>query len=274
MLLVVFCVFAGNDAFAKKPIVEIPNDNIIVLQPSDPVPENARELKTIAINGNNPTADCSYFEIMETAKNMARSLDANVIKITKRVARSSSNDCDAIDAVFYKVADTHVYSDKFQWNKSAKLTWNDFRGPVPYNAGENTAAATYCGIGFETNTVTDNNDPKIFVYNTFYSNQSWVRPDERTPTILKHEQGHFDICELYTRIMKQRMSEADVNAANLKSTLEHIYETVNAAYERCQQQYEQETAHGTIDSEQSRWSDKIAAELNTSEKQGDIAAAF
>src|SRR5690606_38649660 len=94
---------------------------------------------------------------------------------------------------------------ELSWSKFRKLTWNDFRGSIPHDAEEQTAAATYCGIGFETNTTSHHhNDLKIRVYNTFYPHSSWARPEEMNDAVLAHEQGHFDLCELYTRKLRER----------------------------------------------------------------------
>lgn len=149
---------------------------------------------------------------------------------------------------------------EFQWAEHNTLSWSDFRGAV--NAvTEESAAATHCGIGFKTVCVTPGSKPSIVVYNTFYVNKSWVRADAMIPEILVHEQGHFDLCEIYTRKLRQRMQGVDMAAANLRSVLESIYFEVKNEYENRQQAYEDETTHGTNFAQQSRWRDNIFREL-------------
>ena len=153
------------------------------------------------------------------------------------------------------------------WSKNKKLSWSDFKGPVPYDADERTAAATFCGIGFETNTITNSNkDLKIRVYNTFYINDSWARPEEMNEYVLAHEQGHFDLCELYTRKLRERMSQARVDVNTLRPTLRGIYEKLQSEYRARQEQYERETAHGVNLSEQERWQEILEKELAASER--------
>jgi len=150
--------------------------------------------------------------------------------------------------------------DHFQWGEHTKLSWDDFKGSV--NAIRNeSAAATCCSIGFRTNTSTPDGKPEIIVYNTFYANKSWVRPDARIPSILDHEQGHFDLCEVYTRKLKKLLGNIDLNSPNFKQELMRIYSQVSNEYETRQQAYEQETTHGTNIAQQKRWQGMIACEL-------------
>ena len=150
--------------------------------------------------------------------------------------------------------------EKFQWHEHAQLSWDDFKGEVNTTHDE-SAAATCCSIGFKTNTAAQGGKPVIEVYNTFYTTRSWVRPDARIQSILDHEQGHFDLCEVYTRKLKNRMSNFDLNMAGVKQQLMNIYTEVSKEYEARQQCYEQETVHGTNLEAQKRWQDMIAREL-------------
>jgi len=148
---------------------------------------------------------------------------------------------------------------EFQWGEHGKLSWDDFRGAVNA-ASDESAAATHCGIGFKTNNGTGTR-PTITVYNTFYATKSWVKPDAKLPTILDHEQGHFDLCEIYTRKLRDRMNQFDFNVADIKQGLLNIYAEVNSEYERSQQAYEQETIHGTNISQQKKWQEVISRQL-------------
>ena len=151
--------------------------------------------------------------------------------------------------------------NEFHWSEHNKLSWDDFRGEVR-TANDVAAAATHCGIGFKTNTSVTSGKPEIVVYNTFYKTRSWVRADARLPEILEHEQGHFDLCEIYTRKLRDRMKQFDLAVtADAKTALMAIYNEVSSEYETRQQAYERETTHGTNINEQKRWVNLIASEL-------------
>ena len=150
--------------------------------------------------------------------------------------------------------------DRFQWMEHAKLSWDDFKGEVNATQDE-SAAATCCSIGFKTNAPTPGGKQEIIVYNTFYVNRSWVRTDARITSILDHEQGHFDLCEIYTRKLRDRMQDIDLSTPGIKQTLMQIYTDLSREYEARQQAYEQETIHGTDIATQKRWQQMIAEEL-------------
>lgn len=157
--------------------------------------------------------------------------------------------------------------NEISWRKDRKLSWNDFRGPIPGDVEEQTAAATYCGIGFETNTIsTTNKELKINVYNTFYINSSWAKPEEMTNDVLAHEQGHFDLCELYTRKLREHLSTVNVDVSTLKPTLRSVYDRIQAEYKKRQEAYENETAHGVNLPQQRKWEKILERELSASER--------
>jgi len=159
-----------------------------------------------------------------------------------------------------------VNQTQFHWNEKQKLTWEDFKGAIPANTDDNAAAATYCSIGFEIDKKASDNKPEITVYNNFYINQSWVRADAKISDILAHEQGHFDLCELYTRKLKSRIDTAiaETDAAYVQESLRRIYNEVSAEYESRQVCYERETIHGTDIENQKKWTETIAGELSVS----------
>ena len=149
---------------------------------------------------------------------------------------------------------------EFQWDANRKLSWDDFRGDAMPET-ERSAAATHCGIGFKTKTEGPDKKQKVVVYNTFYTSKSWVRPDAKKPSILEHEQGHFDLCEIYTRKLRARMEQFDFSAADIRTALMGIYDEISREYESRQQAYEQETVHGTNVPAQKHWREMIAMEL-------------
>lgn len=154
-----------------------------------------------------------------------------------------------------------VSGTEFQWADHKTLSWDDFKGPVRAS-DEESAAATHCGMGFRINGVSPAGKPDVTVYNTFYVKKSWVRSDARIESILFHEQGHFDLCELFTRKLKARIETLPANVPDVKEALLAIFSEVNNEYEMSQQAYEDETIHGTNFAAQSRWMEKIGRELS------------
>lgn len=156
------------------------------------------------------------------------------------------------------------HANLISWNAARPLSWDDFQGPVREGAPPRFAAETNCGISISTNRVHAAEPVQVSVANHFDKRSSWVRPEQRKDDVLRHEQGHWDICELYTRIMRERFEAAHITGTNLKTEVQRIYNEVTQEYLRRQQQYEEETQHGTVASEQARWDSQIAADLTAS----------
>lgn len=242
-------------------------NQVIVLSPEDPFPSKAAKITTVEV-GDVAAGECSYNELMAKVHACALQSNANIIKITGMKARNKANIYDYVTATLYKAENPKLYEREIKWTKERKLTWNDFRGPVQSQMGDMVAAATYCGFGFETNQLSSSNQKlKILVYNSFYTDKSWGHKEDQTPEVLVHEQGHFDLCELYTRKLRERMNNVtNVNVHNLQSKLNNIYEQIKKEYGDRQERYEEETEHGLIAQAQQRWLNDIAKELNDSEQ--------
>lgn len=101
--------------------------------------------------------------------------------------------------------------------------------------------------------------------NAFFSpGGSWVKPNDKTPELLKHEQGHFNMAELYALRLRKAIRDAKIgcadtakaNAAGQKMVAEFQKDWVNA-----ERQYEEDTQEGRDLAKQNAASDKIAADL-------------
>ena len=150
----------------------------------------------------------------------------------------------------------------FEWSPGYRLSWDDFRGQAPAGSPRHEAAITTCGMGYEIIPGQRGQDATVRVYNAFYGAESWVRTGHQAAYLLEHEQGHFDLCELYTRILRDRIRRECAGCVGKSSArISHIFDEVESAYHQRQLRYEDETAHGTIDEAQARWSRQIAAEL-------------
>ena len=244
---------AGADA-SNPPLITI-------IKRGEPLPADAQKLRTIVMTGNDPARGCAQFELEQNAFDSATAMGANVIREDAIRERSQEFPCNEITFTFYLANDAQAVEQRFSWTPGRPLMWTDFKGSIPQNAANSTAAETSCGIGIETNTVTSQNDPKVYVYNTFHTSSSWVRTGYNTVDILEHEQGHWNICELYTRKMRIRFATAGIDLRNLKAVVGKIYSETQREYSARQEQYERETQHGIIREQQMHWTEMINNEL-------------
>jgi hypothetical protein len=248
-------------AFAAK---SLSGAKLAILQIEDPAPADAQKIDERYFTGESRNGDCAYYQLLLNAQSRAEAIGADVLKIVSRTPHSRTQHCDGIEVAFYHSGNPRSAEQSFAWNEQRPLTWNDFRGGVRRGAEDNIAAETSCGIAIETNLVGARDAAKVYVFNTFDKQKSWVRNGYENAEVLQHEQGHWDICELYTRRMQERFDAANITGTNLHQQVARIFNDVNDEYLARQEQYEQETQHGIIASEQQRWTALLEKELHES----------
>ena len=151
---------------------------------------------------------------------------------------------------------SQLEEDHIKWQDSRKLTWEDFKA-APLKIG-NTAAMTTTHLGFSYNISNGKITYKIDC--RFEKNKSWGLV--KNEWILKHEQGHFDIAEIFARQLNKLVNEYQFNKSSFQNDLDAIYKSVVAEKEKFQQQYDDETDYSRIKTKQEEWLKKIEAELN------------
>lgn len=141
------------------------------------------------------------------------------------------------------------------WNENRKLSWDDYKG-VP-DMDLKASAITYCELGFRMSKPTIFHKTKYVVYNNFFPEQSWVKPEFKTDEILlKHEQGHFDLAQVYAK--KLNLSLQKKHPAQARKIWKKIYDK----YVQAQQRYDRETKYGTDSLQQKKWNEYIQKELS------------
>lgn len=238
-------------------------DFVLVLQQQGDFINDGIEIGSIKSGDNGLSTNCTYFEVIDRLKQLARQNGANVIKITEHKMPDRWSSCERLTAKIYRVPNFRKHEKEIEWTANRKLTWEDFKGSPKIISNSNTAAQTYCGFGFQTNYVTILTKAKIFTKNTFTSNLSWVRPDQKDKAdLLEHEQGHFDLCEVYTRQLRKKLEEKKLTVLNLNTDANIIFKDVYALYLDRQELYEKETNHGLNRQKQIEWTATMSAELN------------
>ncbi len=149
---------------------------------------------------------------------------------------------------------------KIIWTENQKLTWNDFRGKAQPSA--NFVASTNSGISFHYSfSLKDNNiNVEYTVESFFYPEESWFHPEKVSEYILKHEQTHFDISELYARILRKKLSERNFSK-KVKSEIEAIYRKTEQERRAAQAKFDAETDHSRNTQKEMQWENHIAQQL-------------
>ncbi|MGB0896749.1 MAG: DUF922 domain-containing protein [Flavobacteriaceae bacterium] len=164
-----------------------------------------------------------------------------------------------IVTLFFSV--TQAQDIEKPWKADEKLTWSDFKGAPDHN--HPYAAITYSGMsyGFSAEIINGKVWVKYDVKSFFVANKSWVkRWYTNDKELLKHEQLHFDITELFARKFRKRLSEMNFSE-NVKAEIRKVYQQITEEKKRLQKLYDDETDHSKNKQAQQRWYLNIDNEL-------------
>ncbi|HEY6503868.1 MAG TPA: DUF922 domain-containing protein [Chitinophagaceae bacterium] len=141
------------------------------------------------------------------------------------------------------------------WKADRQLLWTDYKGEPDPGSDAAALTATYLGIEYDIS-------EKGFSWKIqcrFSKNRSWGR--SKTDYILQHEQGHFDIAEIFARKLNKKMSEYKFNKTSYQKDLKSIYESISKEKEDFQNQYDRESDHSRKKEQQAEWIKKIEGML-------------
>ncbi len=137
------------------------------------------------------------------------------------------------------------------WSGTRKLTWKDYKAsPDPES---DAAASTTSYLAIEYNITSSSFGFKI--QSRFSKTRSWGL--HKTDYILSHEQGHFDIAEIFARKLNKKMSEYRFDKKTYQKDLNKIYHDILEEKEKMQNDYDKETNHSIRKKEQAEWLIKI-----------------
>jgi Bacterial protein of unknown function (DUF922) len=143
-----------------------------------------------------------------------------------------------------------------EWSAGRRLNWADYKAKPDPQSDAAATTTSYLGISYNIN-------PAGFSYKItcrFSKTRSWGL--HKTDYILSHEQGHFDISEIFARKLNKRMSEYRFNKRNYQNDLDAIYQEIINEKIEMQNQYDRETNHSINKEKQAEWLKNIRIKLN------------
>jgi predicted secreted Zn-dependent protease len=116
--------------------------------------------------------------------------------------------------------------------------------------------------GFKYQLVCRNGLSDIDVAAFFSPSGSWVKLDAKSPELLRHEQGHFDMAELYALKLRKAILDAKTNCGDAASANgEKMVSEFQKQWQDAEREYEQDTRFGTDLGKQDAASERITADL-------------
>lgn len=159
---------------------------------------------------------------------------------------------------------------EINWSADRPLTWKDFKGGAkPKFKGHVAQVATQ--IKFESK-VNKTDTIKLYVYAQALKLRSWRVKKTANDYILKHEQLHFDITEVYARKFRQELRHAELNQDNYIKLCNKMFKKYFKALTKEQKKYDKETKHSINEAKQTEWEQKTAGELEALEDFKDPLA--
>ncbi|MGB6269825.1 MAG: hypothetical protein WBF67_12535 [Olleya sp.] len=235
------------------------NELVVVLSITDQQIINEEKIGEIKATDSGFSENCSYYENIQSLKMLARKAGANLIKITRYNQANKFSTCDRLWADIYKVETPKKYESEIEWSKDRKLTWDDFKGKPNKEEFPDALAVTNSSIGYQSGINLFKNG-KVFVQTLFYTNNSWYLPEGKNDYVLKHEQIHFDITEIYSRMLRKALADANVTSNN-NGKAEDIFNDIVSKWKERQEYYDYNTRYSKRKDTQEKWEAIIELEL-------------
>ena len=145
------------------------------------------------------------------------------------------------------------------WTPIQRLTWDDFQSEP--KMGTDAVASTSTSLGIAYQMVAGKLSYHISC--NFSRIKSWGLM--KTDYILAHEQGHFDITEIFARKLNEALLNYDFSRRTFKRDINELYQSIVRQKEEYQNMYDNETDHSRDRKTQYDWLEKIQKLLEETE---------
>jgi ribosomal protein L19E len=213
-------------------------------------------LGDIQIKDGGLTINCDFEIVLNLAKAKALDLGANALQIYEHRTPDVWSSCHRIKAKALRLKDIKPYENEVIWDKRRPLTLIDFKGTTvdrPFQA------ATLSIFRYKTWGRPIDGYATLTVETYFDCGRSYFKIDDDSIEILKHEQLHFDISELYARKFVKRIKEEIKSTKELPTIGEKIVKEIVDQLQLRQDKYDSEVYADR--KKQTLWVEKIRAEL-------------
>ncbi|MDO8999956.1 MAG: DUF922 domain-containing protein [Bacteroidota bacterium] len=144
------------------------------------------------------------------------------------------------------------------WNENRPLSWDDFKGKPERRFA---AASTSYDIVKEVKKI-NSETASVKIEAVFFCESSWKKKQWVNNSVLKHEQKHFDIVELFSRKLRKLILDNSYSSiTNLESETDSLYKIIDIKMDVYQDLYDDETDGSMNGEKQREWETKITKEI-------------
>ena len=154
----------------------------------------------------------------------------------------------------------YCQADTIYWKPDNSLKWSDFKGTPDQHSPY--LALSSAGI---TYSVSYNNSSTEYTVKAFFVMPKSWRKINADSNVLRHEQLHFDITELFARKLVKELSAIPIKKRTDQEYIIKMAEQVIAEKNKYQETYDRETKRGTNIPVQEQWQKLVMEQLKASE---------
>jgi hypothetical protein len=145
--------------------------------------------------------------------------------------------------------------DTLRWSSLHKLRWEDFKGQTDTLSGHSAVSDIQLKYSFSNKN--SKLTSKIFCF--FNKNNSWVKDSSDQGLI--HEQGHFDIGEIFARKFRKQVTSYQFNSPTINHEFKNMANQIKKEETVMDSMYEKQTDYHRDSTNQIKWNRQIANEL-------------
>ncbi len=169
-----------------------------------------------------------------------------------------------VDLTFSDYIEQH--EDTVYYHPERPLIWGDFREKRSYSK---FSASVFPSFGYDQRMKVENGKIKVELAVKVYvvKSASWVGPGAPGNYNLRHEQKHFDLVKIIAERFKKKLLTEKLSPENYQGIINFEYLEFYREMNKIQQQYDEQTSHGTNVTMQEFWNRKIEEELKQLESK-------
>jgi hypothetical protein len=215
----------GEELKSLKPLKN--TESVVVIEENESIEPSNKNIKigVFSIKDGGLTFDCSYERVKDLAKQKARSLGGNAVKIIEHELPGIWSTCHRIKFEVSKLENISKFQKELLWSSTNKLKWEYFKG-----APKIDKSSFFCGyMDVQFNNINSiRGKGKVIVLPTFLFECSYVQPLKEDKYLLEYNQVKFDLLEIYSRKMRKEFAKSEIDTKDkwlkfAKSIYDKVY---------------------------------------------------
>ncbi len=214
---------------------------------------------SVQIKEKGLSINCDYKTVLALAEKQAREMGGNCLVITEHKEPDFRSTCHRISCDVLRIINPENYEKEILWHPNRPLTIADFKGSIDKRPFQ---ATTYSGITYYASGNPISGKVTLTVKSLFDCHLSYFKPSDIDNYILKHEQLHFDITEIYTRQFRREIIESNMSYKEFNTIHQELFSSILKELSLKQDEYDAEVyADRSLQEKWNKWVAKTLDEL-------------